>query len=164
MSYKSNISAYIQAYLLWLVSFLLGALLLYRLRETLLMGMVVAGSNSQQLTESELFYSSLRARAADQWLLFAAGFVLIVLIVWFEHFYRTAVPIRRLWPRFFLITAIEVGVIFLADALTAALQNSLGVSAAGYITLLFSEIVIALAMLALWLRSRTDADANPATG
>ena len=121
MSTFRRISTYGLAYLLWVISFILGGLVLFQLREAILTAISVStfqGSSSDR----ELFYASMLMRTVDQWSYLALGIVLIVLIVFFEHHYRTAVESERLRLRFFRATAIEFGLLFVANFVVAALN------------------------------------------
>ncbi len=109
--------SYVLAYLLWIVSTGLGILDLYYAREAYLLALAVAAFKRSDRPPAELFDQALRARAADQWSLLAMGMLTIILIVYLEYLYRTSVPSGRMWIRFTLVTAIEIGVLFLANAI-----------------------------------------------
>ena len=66
-----------------------------------------------------LFYSYLQTRSLDQWSYLLLGLLLVVLIVFVENFYRTGVQPGTLRLRFFQVTTIEFGVLFLANLTSA---------------------------------------------
>jgi len=104
---------YLLAYLLWAVSFVLGIYILYWMRELYLLGIIFQAYSGQGLTPSDIFYQAQVARAADQWSLLAVGIAAIVVIVYFEHLYRTAIPLGAVWSRFSLAIAGQLGILFI---------------------------------------------------
>ncbi len=114
-----RVSAYGLAYLLWLVSFVLGGLVLFQLREAYLSVVVVSSYNSAQGNATALFYSAMQTRTLDQWSYLLLGLLLIVLIVFLENHYRSAVEPGRLRLRFFRVTALEFGLLFVANLVAA---------------------------------------------
>ncbi len=119
------IFSYILAYILWMVSVALGALALFFVREAYLLALVVSASRREGRPASEVLETALQARAADQWSIFFVGILTIVLIVYLENYYRTAVPAGSLWARFSLVSAIEIGVIGLANAVYFSFEGQI---------------------------------------
>jgi hypothetical protein len=106
------------------------------------------------------FDLGLRARAAGAWSYPVLGIIMIVFVVWLEHYYRTGVPNGRLLARFLKVTAwtlaaLGVGhTIFFIASLSANLTSWTGV--------LVPVAEFALAALLGWLAARL-ARREPAT-
>jgi hypothetical protein len=124
MSQKSRILPYVLAYSLWLLSTAIAALVLNLVRETTLVAMVTSVANSD-LTKSEMFDASLRVRAAETWSILLMGLLLLIILVFLEHFYRESVPKGLLWSRFFWITGLEMAILFNAAWIKLLLQRDL---------------------------------------
>jgi hypothetical protein len=153
MSPKRHPLQYVVAYLLWIVSTGLGYLILYLSRETFLVGLVVAGS-AGELTSSEQFYQSLRMAAASHWSILFLGIFMIVLLVVFEHFYRTGVNSGILFRRFFLVTWIEAAVLLILHIVFVLLRSAFIPISWFTIAILAVEAVISVVFLLLWNHSR----------
>jgi hypothetical protein len=115
MSQKRSIIHYVVAYLLWIVSTGLGILVLNMGREAILLGIVVSTAQSDA-TQSEKFYASLRATAVTSWSILVVGLLVLILLVGIENFYRISVPSGKMIQRFFLVSGIELIVLFIAHA------------------------------------------------
>ncbi len=146
--------SYILAYLLWIISTGLGILALYFVREAYLLAIVVWASNRSGRPPAELFDLALRARAADQWSLLAIGILMVVLIVYLEHLYRTGVPSGSLWARFTLASAVEVGVIFLANAIYFSLEGQIRPVIGKVAYVLTFEVLLVGLFVWLWFHIR----------
>lgn len=120
MSALRRVSVYGLAYLLWFASMILGGLALFQVREAYLSLVSVATYNRTHGNTTAEFYASLQARSLDQWSYLLLGVLLIVLIVFLEHYYRTGVASRRLRLYFFAVTWIEFAVLLVAELGSAA--------------------------------------------
>jgi hypothetical protein len=148
-----RIARYVAAYVLWAVSIGLGALILYLAREVLLLTMVVS-STAGEPTARELFYQSYRVAAASHWTMLFLGVFLIIMLVAFEHYYRTGASERILWRRFFLVTWIQGALLLVLHLIIVLLRSSFIPVSTGVILLLAAEAVITGVFLLLWQRSR----------
>lgn len=140
---------YVLAYLLWAVSIALGALALYLLREVVISAMVVSTSQAD-MTKSEAFYRSLQVGAFTNWSFVVLGILWIAMIVIIEHVYRTGVPIGHLWPRFFLVTGIELVVFCVSHITNIILQSSFRTVSLAVTAIPVVEAVLAALFLWLW--------------
>jgi hypothetical protein len=146
--------SYILAYLLWIVSMGLGVLALFFIREAYLLAIVVSASNRSGRLPSELFALALQARAADQLSIVVLGLFMIILIVYLEHYYRTAVPAGSLWARFSLATAIELGVLFLANAIYFSIEGQIRPVIGKVVYVLTFEALLVGLFVWLWFYNR----------
>jgi hypothetical protein len=149
MSQKRQILHYIQAYLLWLVSMALAIFTLNLTRETVLLAVVIS-SNAGDLTNTEKFYRSLSAGAIASWSVMLMGLLVLILLVTFEHIFRSGVAAGDLWKRSFLVMGILCAFLFVVNTIYFILQTN-------YLPLRWWFIVIPavealLAGLFLWLR------------
>lgn len=144
MTHNRPVSQYVIAYVLWAISTAIGILIMNLIRETVLLSMVVT---SNQATPD--LYQSLRVGAVYQWSWLFIGIGAIILLVYFEHLYRTGVGLGHLWRRFFLATGIELAVLLLTHIIFFALQASF--SAVGVLAILILVVEALLAGLFFWL-------------
>jgi len=119
-------SAYVLAYVLWAASLILGALAVYNIRETVLSILAIVTLNRTQGNVTEQFYAGLQTRAADVWSWVVVGFLMVILVVFLEFFYRTAIQTGKLWARFFLVTATACGFLFLTSMTNLLLRRMVG--------------------------------------
>ncbi len=113
-------TSYALAYLLWVISTILGGMVLLQARDAYLSVVVMSTYDRIKDNATALFYSNLQTRSLDQWSYLLLGLILVILIVFLEHFYRTGVQPGSLRLRFFQLTTIEFGVLFLANLTSAA--------------------------------------------
>lgn len=123
MSQKRHLLNYIVAYLLWIISTGLGILILNMGREAVLLGIVVSTSQPNA-TQTEKFYASLQATAISTWSILLIGLLLLILMVGIENLYRLGVASNLFVQRFFMVTGIEFGVLFIAHSIYYALLQS----------------------------------------
>ncbi len=152
MNPKRSIAAYILAYLLWFISTGLSLGILFLIRQTFLLSLVVSAMNRSQMSESELFYYNLQGRAADEWSMLGVGAVLVMLLVFFENIYRISVPKGNLWNRFTLITAIQLGVLFLVNVVYFFLSGRVRPFFWGFIYIPVLEVIATAAFV--WFYTR----------
>jgi hypothetical protein len=112
-------STYALAYLLWAITIILGGLTLFQLRDAYLSVVVMSTYDRFKDNATALFYSSLQTRSLDQWSYLLLGLLLVILIVFIEYFYRTGVLPGSLRLRFFQVTAVEFGALFVANLISA---------------------------------------------
>ena len=115
MNQNKNVLEYVLAYILWAVSIFLSFWVVMKARDALLSALVVSSLDRFESNAREKFYTSLEIRVADVWSWLLVGLVLVVLIVYLEHVFRSLVSTARLWPAFWLISACQVGIFSLAS-------------------------------------------------
>lgn len=98
---QSNFFHYGLAYLLWLITSAVAVI-----------GATVLRSTYQILLAFD-FSQRYTARAVDDFGVLVIGVGLVVLVIFVEHHYRTAVQKGRLWLRFCRLTFVELGLIAL---------------------------------------------------
>jgi hypothetical protein len=113
-----RISSFVLAYVLWLLSVAIGALVLLQARDTVLTAITMSTYNRLASNSREMFYASLQVRAMDQWSYLLLGILVIVFIVVVEFLYRTGLQAGKLRLRVVQITAIEFFILFFANLLT----------------------------------------------
>lgn len=119
MNSLRRISTYALAYLLWGITIILGGMVLLQARDAYLSALVMSTYDRFKDNATNLFYSSLQTHSLDQWSYLLLGLLLVILIVFIEYFYRTGVQPESLRLRFFQVTAVEFGVLFLANLTSA---------------------------------------------
>ena len=159
-------STYALAYLLWAITTILGGMVLLQARDAYLSVVVMSTYDRFKDNARELFYSSLQTRTLDQWSYLFLGLLLVVLIVFIEHFYRTGVQPGILRLRFFQVTAIEFAGLFLANLTSTMIIWS--VSGFTWRSLFYPLLELITAMIFVWLwidtrrRKIAAADDQPA--
>lgn len=148
MTQKSNFVTYILAYLGWAVSTVLGVLLLNLERETLLLSLTLSAANITD--ESDAFYKSLQVGAVSQWSWLFIGLITLVMLVGFEHLYRNAVPTGRLGKIFFLVTGIQMAILFLIHTIYITLNRGFRPITWVSVAILAGEALLAIASFALY--------------
>ena len=147
MSLKSRIFKYALAYIFAAFSTLLGALVLNLLRDTLLLSMVAAVADADK---REQFYQGLRIGAAVQWTVVLLGLFLLILLIGMESLYRNSVAEGKLWDRFFLVTGIELALLFVTHAIFYILQATFAPQDWMSVAVPVIEAVLAGLCLGLW--------------
>ena len=142
-------STYALAYLLWAITIVLGGMVLLQARDAYLSVVVLTTFDRYKDNATDLFYSSLQTRTLDQWSYLLLGLLLVVLIVFIEHFYRTGVQPGILRLRFFQVTAIEFAGLFLAN-LTSAMVIW-GVSGFTWRSLFYPLLELLTTIIFIWL-------------
>ena len=133
----SNFFQYVLAYLLWLIT---GAVAV--------IGAAVLRSTYQILLAFD-FSQRYTARAVDDFSVLAIGIGLVVLVIFVEHYYRTAVQKGRLWLRFCWLTLLELGIIALLHFVQFGV--ALRYQKFDTTTLLIGVSELVLALIAGWL-------------
>lgn len=121
MSLKKTILHYLAAYVMLVVSLGFGVFVLNMIRETILLGMVYHVTAGEP-TKSDQFYRSLQVNVAYQWSYLFIGIIVIIIMVILENYYRTGVEAQAIWRRFFLVTGVEFGFLFITHAINTGLQ------------------------------------------
>ncbi|MCS7222814.1 MAG: hypothetical protein RML36_14940 [Anaerolineae bacterium] len=134
------------AYLLWAVTALLGALGVAVIRDTYQRALLLTSWHRYTLNAIDKFATVFLALA------------LVVLLIFWEHHYRTGVQRGQLLQRFCLMTAIELGVLFLAHAVGFTLQRPFRfIHEGGFYLLLEMSGLVVFAWLASRLSHRRTA-------
>ena len=121
-----NYAKYALAYLLWAISIILGGMVLLQARDAYLSVVVMSTYDRFKDNDTALFYSNLQTRSLDQWSYLFLGLLLVILIVFVENFYRSGVQPGTLRLRFFQLTTIEFGILFLANMTSAIVVWNVG--------------------------------------
>lgn len=147
-----QVPKYALAYLLWAVSIALGLYVINTVRQTII-GLL--DLSRQGAAEVDQFSRLMQRNAVDRFGVVIMGLVLLMLIITAEHLYRTGVARGTLARSFFLITAIELGVLFVFDVMFFIVALSAGILtvAAGWVQL----VELALLVLLIWLYRREKA-------
>jgi len=151
--------AYGLMYLLWAVSLPIAGWVIIDVRDTILTVLAVINTKQFEAGSREAFYSNLELRAADTTSWIFVGVILVIMIVLIENIYRNGMFIGRLFPRFFLVLAICLGLLGLNG-----LINDLARLAVGAFTWrgLFAPAVYGvLAALLFWVSRSKKLPANP---
>ena len=115
MDTKNKVGWYALAYALWAVS-LAGAIWAGLLtRQALVNSVSVASLSRAKESAHAAFYIDLQIRAGDVWSYLVLGLVMVVVVVFLENYYRSAVPSGRLLARFLLVTTVTIGVLCAAS-------------------------------------------------
>ena len=145
---------YALAYLLWVITTILGGLTLFQLRDALLSVLVMSTYDRVKDNATALFNSSLQTRNMDQWSYLLLGLLLVVLLVFVEYFYRSGVQPGTLRLRFFQVTAVEFVVLFAANLMSAIVVWQ--VSGFTWRSLFYPllELITAVIFIWLWIDTR----------
>ena len=159
MEQFKTILAYGLMYLLWTISFLIAGWVIIDIRDTILTVLAVINTKQFEAGTREAFYSNLELRAADTTSWIFVGVALVIMIVVIENIYRNGMYIGRLWPRFFLVLAVCMGLLALNG-----LINDLARSAVGAFTwrgLFAPAVYVLLAALLFWVSRWKKLPTNP---
>lgn len=147
-----QVPKYALAYLLWAVSIALGLYVINTVRQAII-GLL--DLSRQGAADVDQFSRLMQRNAIDRFGVVILGLVLLIVIIIAEHLYRTGVARGTLARSFFLITAIELGVLFVFDVVffIAGLNAGILTVATGWVQL----IELALLALFIWLYRREKA-------
>jgi hypothetical protein len=118
-------SHYSLAYLLWALSIVVSAWGAFRVRDAIMSLLVISSLDRYESGAREQFYTALQFRATETWSYLFIGMVVIVVIVVLESVFRTSVPTGQVWSRFSLVTAIEFGVLCLAELVITLTEGAI---------------------------------------
>lgn len=119
-------AGYARAYVLWVVSVAASAVVGHLVQHALVQTATVAAFGVAGDPHAA-YYAGLRIRAGDAWSYMLIGLLLVVVLVFLEHWYRTGVPSGRLLSRFVLATTVQLGVLSLAHGAYFVLARLAGV-------------------------------------
>ena len=151
MNQKHQILRYTGAYLLWIVSTGVGILVLNLVRETGLLAVVVRSSLSSA-SNAEKFYASLRAVAVTTWSILIIGVLILLLLVGIENYYRMSVASGKVVKRFFLVTGIEMAVLFVSHSIYYSLLQTF--RPVGWTGIAFPAVELVAAVFFFWMYRR----------
>ncbi len=154
MSSLRRYSVYVLAYILWAASIILGGMGLLQLRDAYLSAVVMASFNRYQNNATALFNSSMQTRTLDTWSYLVLGLVLVILIVFLEHFYRTGVIPQKLRLRFFQVTTLEFAVLFIANMISTAVVWQVSGFTWGSLFYPILELITTGIFIWLWAENR----------
>jgi hypothetical protein len=145
-------SRYTLAYVLWVVTFVLAAGIGLIARGTFVQLLAFSAAPVVQNDKTADFYIGLQIRAADTWSYVFLGVLIVAVIVFVEHFYRTGAAQGHLLVRFLLLTGIEIGLLSLAHLSNFIMAVSLG--ATSWINIYLPVIEIIVTGIFIWLYMR----------
>jgi hypothetical protein len=97
-------------YLLWLVSTVIGLIDVIAMRSLLLRVLTALARRSGGLRAAEGF-NHWSVEAIDQFGILILGAFGLVFVIFCERFYMKGVEENKLWKRFGIVTAVEVGIL-----------------------------------------------------
>jgi hypothetical protein len=147
-------SVYVLAYSLWAICVTGGFWVLLRAREALISMIVVASLDRYEIGAREAFNTGLQVRATDIWSYLFMGIGLIIMVVIFESVFRTAALEKQVWPRFSLVLAIELGVLFLAELVIALAESAVRAFSWADLIVPLAYLIPAALFVWLWLSIR----------
>lgn len=142
---------YALAYGLWFISIVAGSVIGLLTRDAVLNMLALGSASRMQQSPSLAFYTGLQLRAGNIWSYFLLGIVLVVMVVVLEYWYRAAVPLGRLAVRFFLVTTIELAVLFIGHAFYFLLFLSAGLTTWRGAVIPALELLALIAFVALYV-------------
>jgi hypothetical protein len=153
-------SQYVLAWVLWIVSSLLGVAILFwavrdamnAIAEALTMGALTG-------TSSEQFQRPYTLNAVDRFGVLAVGLLSVLVVVFVEHYFRTGSEQRQLLRRFVLVTAIEFGVLFIALAIQSVFLATLGLFTVWSVVVPLAALAVTAALSWVWTRMRSSVSA-----
>jgi hypothetical protein len=162
MNSLRRFSIYALAYLLWVITVVLGGMVLLQVRDAYLSVLVISTYDRFKDNATALFNLSLQTRSLDQWSYLLLGLFLVILIVFIEYFYRTGVQPGSLRLRFFQVTAVEFGALFAANLTSAMVIWD--VSGFTWRSLFYPllELITTTIFIWLWIDTRRRRKAVPA--
>ena len=152
MEQFKSVIAYGLMYLLWAISLPIAGWVIIDVRDTILTVLAVINAKQFEAGTREAFYANLELRAADTTSWIFVGVALVIVIVLIENIYRNGMYIGRLWPDFFLVLAVCLGLLGLNG-----LINDLARLAVGAFTWrgLFGPVVYGLMAVFCYAVSRS---------
>ena len=161
MNQPRRISSYLLAWGLWVLSSASGVLIMFwgvydairSVTEILTMGKLVQGSSAEQ------FQVPYTRNAVERFAVLTLGILSVLLVVGIEHFYRTSVGPRQIWQRFVGVTAVQLGVLFIALTTQSVVFAILGLITI-WSVLVPIAVLVAVAAL-IWLLNRLSRRPTP---
>ena len=152
-----TVSRYALAYVLWVVSIVVGSVVIYFARQAIVDSIALSSLSSLNAgNQAFAFYRGLQLRSSDAFSYLIMGLVLLIMIVFVEFYFRSGVPSGRVTRRFMLVTVVEIGVLFASHATYFILANINGV--VGWSSALVPGLELAAlalcVVLFVWLRRR----------
>jgi hypothetical protein len=146
-------SEYILAYVLWIVSCVVGAFIGFWAVRSAWDALVEIMTLDQAMgTPEQRFQVTFTRNAYDRFGVVVLGVLAVLMVVLIEYYYRTGVDQGALPRRVVLVTLIEVGVLFVSLALQVALAGVMGLFTIWSIAVPLG--VLALAVALSWVLTR----------
>jgi|GEM_PF-1108800 len=147
-----EVSRYTLAYILWAASVLLSGAIGLIAQGSLINLLAFLASPLTANDKRADFYIGLQIRAADTWSYVVLGLLIVAVIAFVEHYYRTGVAQHRLLIRFLMVTSIQMMVLSLAHLTNFIIGISIG--AVGWMNVFLPLIEIILTAVFFWLNRR----------
>ncbi|OQA45029.1 MAG: hypothetical protein BWY52_01439 [Chloroflexi bacterium ADurb.Bin325] len=151
-------SQYILAYLLWALTTALIVVAALLVRNALIGSLTMATIAGLDMNAPGAFDTSMRLRTMGAWSYPILGIILVVLVVFLEHYYRTALSILQLLARFVRVAAFTVIALFVGHLILFLTSHSLGTMGWSGALLPAAELAAAALLFGLsaWLRGRSN--------
>lgn len=147
-------SEYVVGYLLFAFNTVVAALVGWFGSRFVMAGLAILTAARTAGNERETFYAQFSLRATDVWSYMIIGILLIMVYVFLEWWYRTGVQKGRLWTRFFIVTAIECGVMFVLHMFYAIPALTIGLATLRDFYLPIGELLAAGVFVWLYQRQK----------
>jgi hypothetical protein len=147
-------SEYIVGYVLFAFNTVVAALVGWFGSRFVVAGLSILTAARTAGNERETFYAQFSLRATDVWSYLVIGVLLIIVYVFLEWWYRTGVQTGRLWVRFYSVTAIECGVMFVLNMLYIIPALIVGVARLSDFYPLIGELLAAAVFIWLYHRQK----------
>ena len=145
-------SRYTLAYVLWAVSFIMAGGIGLIARESFVNFLAFLAVPATKGDKAADFYMGLQIRAVETWSYVLLGFLVVVVIVFVEFYYRSGAAKGRLLVQFLVVTAVELGLLALAHLSNFIIVMSLGSN--NWLGLFLPLIEIIVTGIFVWLYMR----------
>jgi len=158
-----TVSRYALAYLLWALTIVAMLVVVLLARDALMNALTMASTASLTPDAPDAFDVSVRLRAVGTWSYPVIGIVLVVLVVFLEHYYRAAASTVLLLARFIKVTALTLSVLFVGHLVLFLTSRSAGVMGWSGALLPALELVVVGLLFGIytWLRRRPVSLSTP---
>ncbi len=149
-----TVSRYALAYLLWALSIIAMVVVALMARDALMNSLTLASVTDLEPGALGSLDTSLRLRAVGSWSYPIIGIILVVLVVFMEHHYRSAPSTPNLLARFIKATAFTLIALFVGHLVLFITSRSAGVMGWGgaWLPALELAVIVLLFGLHAWLR------------
>ncbi len=151
-----TVSRYALAYLLWALTIVAMVVVALLARDALMNSLTMSSVSDIEPGALGALDTSLRLRAVGTWSYPIIGVILVVLVVFLEHYYRTAASTALLLARFVKAAALTLIVLFVGHLVLFLTSRSAGVMdwAGAWLPALELVVVGLLFGIYAWLRRR----------
>jgi len=149
-----TVSRYALAYLLWALTIIAMVVVALMARDALMNALTLASVTDLEPGALGALDASMRLRAVGTWSYPIIGIILVVMVVFLEHHYRTAPSTPNLLARFIKATAFTLAVLFVGHLVLFIMSRSAGLMGWAGAWLPAAELVGVALLFGLhaWLR------------